>query len=94
MLVADVEYSTVDYADSVNPTETDYHSLAFPNVRLASNGIDLVATSRDGETATIGRIENGFFGKKIVLNDGVDLNVHRLHGKIYASLVYNALAKE
>jgi len=94
MLVADVKYSTKDYADSVNPAESDYHALTFPNVRLASNGNDLLATNHIGETAKIGRIENGFFGKSVVLDNGVDLNVHREKGLIYASLTYNALEKE
>ena len=93
MLVADVKYSTEDYADSVNPTREDSHSLPFPRVRLAKNGTDLLATNHLGQTAKIGRIEDGLFGKEVVLNNGVSLNVHRANGKIHASLVYNALAK-
>ena len=94
MLVVDVKYSTQDYADSANPTQIDYHTLAFPNVRLASNGSDLLASNHASETARIGHISNGLFGKRIVLNNNVNLNVHRMHGKIYASLVYNALADD
>ncbi len=93
MLVADVKYSTEDYADSVNPTREDSHSLPFPRVRLAKNGTDLLATNHLGQTAKIGRIEDGLFGKHVVLNNDVSLNVHRADGKIHASLVYNALVK-
>ena len=93
-LVVDVKYSTQDYADSINPTEEDYHSLAFPNVRLARNGTDLLATNRHGQTAAIGRIEDGFLGKSVVLNSDVNLNVRRVDGRIYASLVYNSLARD
>ena len=93
-LVVDVKYSTQDYADSINPTEEDYHTLAFSHVRLARNGIDLLATNRDGQTAAIGRIEDGFLGKSVVLNSDVNLNVRRVDGRIYASLVYNSLARD
>jgi len=91
-LVADVKYSTEFYADSVNPAQSDDHALAFPNVRLASNGTDLIASNKQGESLRIGRLEDGLFGKNVVLNKGVDLNVHRIDGKISATLVYNALA--
>jgi hypothetical protein len=91
-LVADVKYSTADYADSVNPATTDDHTLAFPNVRLAKDGNDLRATDRSGITATIGRLQEGLFGKEVVLNKGVHLNVHRVDGAIHAALVYNSLA--
>jgi len=93
-LVVDVKYSTEDYADSVNPTETDDHTLVFPNVRLAGNGTDLIGTNREGESARIGQIKNGLFGKEVVLRNDVNLNVHRVDGRIHASLVYNALVKD
>jgi hypothetical protein len=90
-LVADVKYSNIDYADSVHPAKIDYHTLAFPSVRLV-NGTDLRATDRNGDTKMIGRLQDGFFGKEVVLNRGVELNVHRIDGAIHASLVYNSLA--
>jgi hypothetical protein len=93
-LVVDVKYSTEDYADSVHPTQTDDHTLAFPNVRLASNGADLIATDRHGHSATIGHVKNDLFGKEVVLKNDVSLNVHRVDGRIHASLVYNALVNE
>ena len=92
MLVADIKYSTEDYADNVHPTREDSHTLPFPSVRLAKNGADLLATNHIGQTAKIGRIEDGLFGKHVVLNNDVSLNVHRSDGKIHASLIYNALA--
>jgi len=78
----------LSYADSVNPTMTDDHTLAFSNIRLARNGVDLRATNRIGQTATIGHLKDGLFGKEVVLNKGVDFKVHRVHGAIHASLVY------
>ncbi|MCE0497327.1 MAG: hypothetical protein LV481_05195 [Methylacidiphilales bacterium] len=90
MLVADVKYSSKFYEDSANPGQTDDHQVAFPNVRLAANGTDLIA-SKHGESVIIGRVERTFLGQNIVLNKGVDFNVHRESGKIYASLIYNAL---
>ncbi len=92
MLVVDVKYSTADYADSIiNPIATEEYSLAFPGVRLGKDGASLLATDRNGDTATIGYVKNGFFGKEIVLNKEANVNVHRHNGKIYASLVYNSL---
>lgn len=93
-LVVDVKYSSEFYADSVNPGQEDEHSLAFPMIKLARNGIDLIATNRQGESVVIGRRNGGLFGTDVVLNPGVDLNVHRINGKIQASLTYNALAEE
>ena len=94
MLVVDVKYSTQDYADSANPTQTDDHTLAFPNVHLANNGTDLIATNRHGDSARIGQIKDGLFGKEVVLRSDVNLNVHRVDGRIHASLVYDALVKD
>ena len=90
-LVADVRYSNTDYADSMHPPRNDDHTLAFPSVRLTKGG-DLCAMDRMGNTATIGHLQEGLFGKEVVLNKGVDLRVNRVHGLIQASLVYNALA--
>jgi hypothetical protein len=90
-LFADVKYSTEDYADNANPAQTDDHSLAFPSVCLAKNGVDLLASNRHGQTAAIGRIQNGLFGREVVLKKCVSLNVHRVEGRINASLVYDAL---
>lgn len=89
-LVADVKYSSKFYEDSANPGRTDDHQLVFRNVRLAANGTDLIA-SKHGESVIIGRVDHTFLGQNIVLNKGVNFNVHRESGKIYASLVYNAL---
>jgi hypothetical protein len=94
MLLVDVKYSSEFYADSANPGQEDEHSLAFPMIKLARNGIDLIATNRQGESMVIGRRNGGLFGTDVVLNPGVDLKVHRINGKIHASLTYNALAEE
>lgn len=94
ILLCDVKYSTKDYADSVNPAESDSHTLTFPRVHLAANGVDLCATNREGQTATIGQLRNGLFGKEVVLNKHVDLNVHRIDGAIHAALNYNSLVAD
>ncbi len=92
-LVVDVRYSNSDYADSVHPVRDDDHTLVFPNVRMADGG-NLLGTDRVGHTAMIGRLKDGIFGKEVVLNRGVELNVHRVDGAIHASLVYNSLAAQ
>ena len=95
MLMADVQYTTGFTADyTVNPVESNHYLLAFPNVQLASNGTDLVATNRRGESAVIGRKEDTLFGQRIVLNPGVDFKIHRVSGIIHASITYNAKIAE
>lgn len=89
-LIADVEYSTADYADAVDPTQTDEHSLTFPDVRLAGNGVDLLVSNHEGKRISIGHLKKGILGTEVILNKGVNLDVHRGdHGKIYASIVYD-----
>ena len=82
MLVADVKYSTRDYADSVHPTQESDYALSFPSVRLDSSTNKLMAHG-----ATIGTLHHGLFGSEVVLKRGVELDVHRHHGKIYAAIL-------
>jgi hypothetical protein len=82
MLFADVKYSTRDYADSVHPTQESDYALSFPSVHLDSSTNKLTAHG-----TTIGALRHGFFGSEVVLRRGLELDIHRHHGKIYAAIL-------
>lgn len=82
LLFVDVKYSTILYSDDANPTEEQDYSLSFPSVHLdPAHG---VFTSKG---ITIGKLHHGLFGANIVLDKGVELDVHRHHGRIFAEIV-------
>jgi hypothetical protein len=81
MLVADVTYSTRDWADSMHPTHESEYTLAFPSVHLNSSSQSLTA----GGTH-IGTLTHGIFGTNVKLDPNVQLNIHRLHGKIFGAI--------
>jgi hypothetical protein len=82
MVFADVKYSTRDYADdSYPPKESDY-ALAFPAVHFHSNSNTFTAHG-----VPIGTLHHGLFGSSVALRHGVELDIHRQHGKVYASIV-------
>jgi hypothetical protein len=86
MMVADVTYSTRDWADSAHPTEESEYTLSFPSVRMDRSSGSLVA----GRTQ-VGKISHGLFGNDVVLSRNVELEVHRQHGKIFAAMVPKAI---
>ena len=79
MLVADVKYSTRDYADGIHPTEEGDYTLSFPTVHFDSSSSKFTANG-----VTLGTLRHGFLGSHVVLDPQVELDVHRHHGKIYA----------
>lgn len=82
MLVADVKYSTRDYADDANPTRESDYTLSFPNVRFDA------ATNRfTVHGVTVGTLRQGLFGSEVVLDKGVKLSIHRQHGLINAMIM-------
>jgi hypothetical protein len=82
MLFADVKYSTRDYADSIHPTQEGDYALSFPSVHLDSSTNKLTAHG-----TTIGALHHGILGSEVVLKRGLELDIHRHHGKIYAAIV-------
>jgi hypothetical protein len=82
MLVADVTYSTRDYADNTHPTEDDSYTLRFPTVHFDS------ATGKfTVGGVTVAHLEHGFFGSHVALEPKVALSIHRHHGVITAALI-------
>ena len=80
-LFADVKYSTMEYADSMHPTKEEDYSLAFPSVHLDPETNKLTSNG-----SLIGTLRHGFFGSEVVLIHGLELDVHRKHGRIYAAI--------
>ena len=81
MMVADVTYSTRDWADSPHPTEEGKYTLSFPSVRIdRSSGVLVAGGTR------VGRINHGILGDEVVLNRNAELEVHRHHGRIFAAI--------
>ncbi len=82
LLVADVKYSTVLYADSVHPTEENDYTLSFPSVKF-----DPATRTFTAKGQKIATLRDGFFGSDVVLDSKVELDIHRHHGRIYAAIM-------
>jgi hypothetical protein len=82
MLVADVTYSTADWADSVHPARQDQFTLTLPTVRL-----DKATGEFTAHGVTVASLQPGFFGHHVVLARDVALSIHRHHGVLYGALV-------
>jgi hypothetical protein len=82
MLVADVTYSTRDYADGVHDPETQDATIRFPGVSFDPATKTFIANG-----VTVARIHPMLFGNHIVLEKGLELSVHRQHGFIYGKIV-------
>jgi len=81
MLVADVRYSTRDWADSVHPAHDSDYTLTFPTVRWDHNSGMLEANGH-----AIGKVSPGLFGTNVHLSQRAELDVHRHHGRIFAAI--------
>jgi hypothetical protein len=87
VLVADVKYSTADWADSDNPTQEDDFILPFPSVRF-----DPATNKFMANGVVIGTLRDDFIGHKVVLNPGVALSIHRHHGIVHAAIIRQDVA--
>jgi hypothetical protein len=81
MLVADVTYSTRDYADGVHPAHEGEYTLSFPSVHLDKESRTFVA----GGTR-VGMLAHGIFGDEVVLDSKAELDIHWHHGRIFAAI--------
>ena len=84
MLFADVKYSTRDYADNTHPSEESDYALSFPTVHFDSNSNQFTAHG-----VTLATLHHGIFGSNVVLAQGMELDINRHHGKIYARIIPN-----
>jgi len=80
MLLADVVYSTQDYADGPHPTQEDDFTLSFPTVHF---------DSASGNFTAGGKVVARLGGGGVTLDPKVELSIHRHHGVVYGALVPN-----
>jgi hypothetical protein len=82
MLLADVTYSTRDFADGPHPTEEDDFTLFFPTVHFDP------ATHRfTAKGVVVATLHSGLFGPDVSLAPDVMLSIHRHHGVVYGALL-------
>jgi hypothetical protein len=84
LLVADVTYSTQDFADGPHPTEEDDFTLTFPTVHFDHDSGNFTA---DG--TVVARLRGSLFGHEVVLDPKVTLSIHRHHGVVFGALIAN-----
>lgn len=82
LLVADVTYSTAEYADNTHPPEEDNFVLTFPSVKFDAATKRFLAGGK-----VVATLQDGFFGHHIVLARDVQLSIHRHHGAVYGAFV-------
>jgi hypothetical protein len=82
MLVADVVYSTADFADGPHPTQEDDFTLTFPTVHF-----DPASGKFTANGVVVARLHGGLFGHEVALDPKVDLSIHRHHGVVYGALI-------
>jgi len=84
MLLADVTYSTRDYADGPHPTQEDDFVLTFPTVHFDPASGEFTAGG-----VVVARLHGGLFGSEVSLDQKVELSIHRHHGVVYGALIPN-----
>jgi hypothetical protein len=87
-LVLHVAYANVGNTSAVwrNQSYADTFELSFPAVHLDSANNRLYVAARHGHTSTIGHLEPGVFGDRVVLEHHLELSAHRQNGVIKAAI--------
>ncbi len=90
-LSAFVTYSLVSGGgdEEIDPANYRVLELPFPNIKLDRDSNLFVLDSRDRKVM-IGRLEDGIFGHKVVLNENVRLSAHRHDRELSGKLVVSA----
>jgi hypothetical protein len=88
-LVLHVAYANVGNTSAVwrDQYDIDTFKLAFPNVHLDSTNNRLYVVTRHGHEDSIGHLEPGVLGTRVVLNPDLELSAHRQHGVVNASIM-------
>jgi hypothetical protein len=86
-----VTYSLVSGGgdEEIDPANYRVLELPFPDIKLDRENNLYVLDSRDRKVM-IGRLEDGIFGRKVVLNENVRLSAHRHNRELFGKLVVNA----
>ncbi len=87
-LVLHVAYANVGNTSAVwrNQSYVDAYELSFPTVRLDRSNNRLYVVSKHGHESSIGHVESGAFGHRVVLDRRVELSAHRQNGVIKAAI--------
>ena len=87
-LVLHVAYANVSDTSSVwrEQSYVDSFDLSFPTVRLDRSANRLYVVASHGHESTIGHLESGAFGNRVVLEHHLELSAHRHNGVIRASI--------
>ena len=85
-LVAHVAYNLGNSTSyQRDQTWVDNFELSFPTVHLDRSTNRLYVPDH-GREITIGRLESGVFGTRVVLSDNFELSAHRRHGVVQAAI--------
>jgi hypothetical protein len=85
-----VVYAAPSYMDSWNPVLYDSFKVTFPDVRFDAPNNRLYYVTPHRHEVTVGHLEPGVFGSRVVLEKGIDFDAHRNHGRLDAALVKSA----
>jgi hypothetical protein len=85
-LVLYVSYDTIQNWVTNDQWYYDNFKLSFPDVRLNESTGSLYFMDQHGRHITLGHIEDGAFGRHVVLDDDVQLVVNRHDDAIHASI--------
>jgi hypothetical protein len=90
-LSAVVTYSYVSGGgdDELDPANYRVLELPFPNVHVDEKS-NLFALNDHKERVSLGHLESGIFGDKVVLNNNVRLSAHRHENELAAKLIISA----
>jgi hypothetical protein len=86
-LVLYLSYDTIQNWPTSDQWYYDNFKLSFPEVRLNEATNSLYFVDKSGRRFTLGHLEDGAFGKRVVLEDGVQLVVHRANDEVHASIL-------
>jgi hypothetical protein len=92
-----VLYLAYDTIENLTPRDQWYYDkfrLAFPDVRLNEVTNTLFFVDKKGRHVTVARLEDGVLGRRVVLEDGVQLEVNRRDGVIRAKITSASGAAE
>jgi hypothetical protein len=82
LLLADVTYSTADFADGPHPTQEDDFVLTFPTVHF-----DPASGKFTAGGVVVATLHGGILGHDVSLDPKVELSIHRHHGVVYGALI-------
>jgi hypothetical protein len=87
MLILHLAYDRVEFFPYSDQTYFDTFHLAFPSVKLDGATDTLYFIGTKGHRVSIGHLEDGAFGRRVILDQNVQLSADRRSGFIHAAIV-------